>query len=106
MGLSFFFDPLWSAFAERSFKPDVIVCEGPICSTHGYLHALHVDTWLGQPASTPLKNVALRVAFFTNIDQYDEILDAYCVFDIPQAMLQMGRDMFKEARSMARFVQG
>lgn len=98
----FFFAPLWSAFAERSFTPDVVVCEGPICSAHGHLQSVHMGTWLGQPASDPPVKVALRIALFLNIDDHDKILDAYCVIDIPQAMQQMGRDLFQEAQLIAQ----
>lgn len=87
--------PLHAAFSDRRFDMDTFVCEGPICGAHGHLQATHVAPWLGQVPRKGRESVRLRMAVQYNIDA-DRILDAYVNFDIPDAMRQMGRDLFQE----------
>lgn len=91
--------PLHTAFANRRFDVNTLVCEGPICGAHGYLHATHVAPWLGQPPQKGKTDMKMRMAIHYNVVD-DKVLDVYLTFDIPDIMRQMGRDLFEELKNV------
>lgn len=78
----------------------VLVCEGPMCGVHGYWYAENqTGKWLGQMNKFgPHTPVRLRFSIHANFVG-DRVKDMYLMFDIPQCMKQMGRDLFKELKN-------
>jgi len=92
-------EPFVAAFANRSVAIDVTVCEGRVCGAHGHIKGLHVAPWLGQPPMSPPIEVSVRFGMHWNLDEQFKVLDHYATFDLVTAMLEMGRDLFKEIKS-------
>ena len=75
-----------------------------MCGVHGMLITnSQTKPWLGQENQYgPTSPVRLRIALHANVvgHKRKQIKDLYLLFDIPQAIKQMGRDLFAELQEL------
>jgi len=90
---TYYLKPLREGISGRRVEINVLTCEGPYCGVNGFIHGVHDGPWLGEEATgLPIR---IRFGFHYRVDlQHKMIPEGYALFDIPDALHQVGVDLF------------
>merc|ERR1712042_132283 len=85
--------PLREGISERQIEINVLTCEGAYCGVNGFIHGVHSGPWLGEEATNlPIR---IRFGFHYRVDVKNKVIpEGYALFDIPDAMHQVGVNLF------------
>jgi len=89
----YYLKPLKEGISDRQVEINVLTCEGPYCGVNGFIHGVHSGPWLGEEATNlPIR---IRFGFHYRVDVQNKVIpEGYALFDIPDALNQVGVNLF------------